>query len=305
MERKIGRRRRTLGRGVRARAGRVGIAVIFALSAIVMVFAGGAPTARGEGRVLRIGVTNALKEPGLFDALMPDFVAKSGYSVRVTAQEVGALAVRARKGEVDVVLVDSPAAEEALAAEGIAVRRTPVLKSRYAIVGPKADPAGIAEIAKPEAALGQILRLHLPFVSRGDDSSAHERERALMRSAGFDPDARIDGVYRTGTSMRDSLRVADQRRAYILSDRATSLLAKNEIGLALLSKPSPALTIVHSILQLDPTRFEHPIEIEGAKALEQYLLSPQVQARIAAFGIDRFGEAPFSSAAVPSAGSPR
>ncbi|MEZ4280794.1 MAG: substrate-binding domain-containing protein [Myxococcota bacterium] len=280
----------------------IGMAAIVGVGGI---FAIGAPAARAEGRVLRIGITNALKEPGLFDALMPDFVAKSGYSVRITAREVGAIAVRARKGEVDVVLLDSPAAEEALVEEGIAVRRTPVLESRYAIVGPGADPAAIARIAKPQTALGQILRLHLPFVSRGDDSSAHERERELMRSAGFDPDARIDGVYRTGTSMRDSLRVADQRQAYILSDRATHLLMKSEIGLVPLSKPSPTLKLVHSILQLDPTRYEHPIEIEGAKALEQYLISPEVQARIASYGIDRFGEAPFAPAAARSAGSPR
>ena len=293
MERKDGRR-------MRIRAG-----LALAVAGIAAIVAAAAPDARAEGRVLRIGMTNALKESGVFDALMPDFVAKTGHSVRITAREIGAIAARAQKGEVDVVLTDSQEAEEALLAEGIAVRRTPVLESRYVIVGPKADPAGVAKLAKAEAALGQILRLHLPFVSRGDDSAAHERERALLRAADLDPDGRIAGVHRTGTSMRDSLRVASERRAYILSDLATHLLLRQELDLAALSQPSPALKIVHSILQLDPTRYEHPIEIEGAKALEQYLLSPEVQTRIAAFGIDRFGEAPFSPVVPPPSGVPR
>jgi tungstate transport system substrate-binding protein len=305
MQGRNGRPKRSLSRDPSARAGFARLAGSAALLLIAAVFAGAAPSARAEGRVLRIGLTNALKEPGLFDALMPEFVAKSGYSVRIAAREIGAIGVLARKGEVDVVLLDSPEAEGALLGEGIAVRRMPVLESRYVLVGPKADPAGIAKHAKAETALGQILRLHLPFVSRGDDSSAHLLERDLLRAAGFDPDSRLDGVFRTGTSMRDSLRVANERRAYILSDRATALLVQNEIELVPLSKPSAAPKVVHSILQLDPTRFERPIEIEGAKALEQYLLSPEVQARIAAFGIDRFGEAPFSRAAPPSAGSPR
>ena len=252
-----------------------------------------------EGRVVRIGTTNALKDSGVVDFLLEGFVAKSGYSVRVSAREIGAVVVRARKGEVDVVLSDSLSAEEALEKEGVVTRRTPFMESRFVIVGPKADPAHIAGVARPEAALGQILRFHSPFVTRGDDSTAHVRERELMRSVGLDPDSRLDGVYRTGTSMRDSLRVASERKAYILADLGSYLAMKNELDLVVLSKPAKSLQIVESILQLDSTRSVGPIELEGAKALEKYLLSREAQAKIAVFGVDRFGEAPFSPTSLP------
>ncbi len=272
------------------------LASLFAWIALVALAAG---SAWAEGRVVRIGTTNALKDSGVVDFLLEGFVAKSGYSVRVSAREIGAVVVRARKGEVDVVLSDLPSAEEALEKEGVVTRRTPFMESRFVIVGPKADPAHIAGVARPDAALGQILRFHSPFVTRGDESTAHVRERELMRSAGLDPDGRLDGVFRTGTSMRDSLRVASQRKAYILADLGSYLAMKNELDLVVLSKPAKSLQIVESILQLDSTRSVGPIELEGAKALEKYLLSPEAQAKIAAFGVDRFGEAPFSPTSLP------
>lgn len=272
------------------------LASLFAWIALVALAAG---SAWAEGRVVRIGTTNALKDSGVVDFLLEGFVAKSGYSVRVSAREIGAVVVRARKGEVDVVLSDLLSAEEALEKEGVVTRRTPFMESRFVIVGPKVDPAHIAGVARPDAALGQILRFHSPFVTRGDESAAHVRERELMRSAGLDPDGRLDGVFRTGTSMRDSLRVASQRKAYILADLGSYLAMKNELDLVVLSKPAKSLQIVESILQLDSTRSVGPIELEGAKALEKYLLSPEAQAKIAAFGVDRFGEAPFSPTSLP------
>ena len=259
----------------------------------------GAGSVTAEGRIVRIATTNALKDSGIVDYVLQGFVETSGYSVRVAAREIGAIATRARKGETDVVLSDSPGTDEILQKEGAVTRRTPFMRSRFVIAGPKADPAHIAGVARPEVAIGQILRFHAPFVTRGDDSTAHVRERELMKAAGFDPDGRIDGVYRTGTSMRDSLRVASQRKAYILADFGTWLVTMNQLDLVALSKPAKPLEIVASILQIDSTRAATPIELEGAKALEKYLLSPEVQAKIAAFRVDQLGEAPFSPETLP------
>lgn len=272
------------------------VSATFAFASFVLL---GAGSATAEGRIVRIATTNALKDSGIVDYVLQGFVEKSGYSVRVAAREIGAIATRARKGETDVVLSDSPGTDESLQKEGAVTRRTPFMRSRFVIVGPKADPAHIAGVAKPEVAIGQILRFHAPFVTRGDDSTAHARERELMKAAGFDPDGRIDGVYRTGTSMRDSLRVASQRKAYILADFGTWLVTMNQLDLVALSKPAKPLEIVASILQIDSTRAATPIELEGAKALEKYLLSPEVQAKIAAFRVDQLGEAPFSPETLP------
>jgi tungstate transport system substrate-binding protein len=102
--------------------------------------------------------------------------------------------------------------------------------------------------------------------------------------------------------MGPSLLVAGEKRAYILSDIATYLAFRDRVDLVVLSRPSSSLRNVYSILQLDPKRFGHPIESEGARALERHLLSPEVQRQIGAFGRDRFGEALFVPLAPGQAG---
>ena len=86
-----------------------------------------------------------------------------------------------------------------------------------------------------------------------------------------------------------TLQVAGQRRAYVLSDIGTFLAFRERVGLASLSKPAPALRNVYAVLRIDPQRFAGRINGQGAAQLEQFLLAPDVQQRIAVFGRDRFG----------------
>ena len=265
------------------------------IASVVLAFAvaGSLPAASAEKRTLLIATTTSLQESGLLDALLPGFADQSGYAVRVVAVGSGAALEMGRKGDADVVLAHSPAAEEALLKEGAVRTRTPIMENYFVIVGPKEDPAGVGKAKSPEDGFARLYRLRPPFVSRADESGTHAKEKALFTAAGADPASRWPGYVQTGSGMGQSLQVAGEKRAYILSDIATFLAFKDRIGLVVLSKRAESLRNVYSILQLDPTRFERPIEIEGAKALEQYLLSPEVQARIRNFGVDRYGEPVF------------
>lgn len=259
----------------------------------LLLLAAALPATSADKRTLLIATTTSLQESGLLDALLPGFADQSGYAIRVVAVGSGAALEMGRKGDVDVILAHSPAAEEALVADGAASSRTPIMENFFVIVGPKEDPAGVAKAKSPEDAFARIFRLRPPFVSRADESGTHAKEKALFTAAGADPAVRWPGYVRTGSSMGQSLQVAGEKRAYILSDLGTFLAFRDRIGLVVLSKQADSLRNVYSILQLDPTRFERPIEIEGAKALERYLLSPEGQARIRDFGVDRFGESLF------------
>lgn len=264
------------------------------LVAACCTFFGAEPGAAEAKRKLLIATTTSLQESGLFDAILPAFSNQSGYSLQIVAVGSGAAIEMGRKGDADVVIAHSPAAEEALVAEGIARSRTAIMENHFVLVGPPEDPAGVARTKTPEEAFGRIFRLRPPFVSRADESGTHAKEKALFTAAGADPAARWPGYLQTGSGMGPSLQVAGEKRAYILSDLGTHLAFRERTGLVVLSKKSPSLRNVYSILQLDSTRFERPIEIEGAKALERYLLSPAVQEKIAAFGRDRFGESLFT-----------
>lgn len=286
-----------LGRGLRTGTREDRRATALAVLTILVVFIAGLAVpdraiAAGK-RSLLIATTTSLQESGLLDALLPGFADESGYSIRVVAVGSGAALEMGRKGDADVVLAHSPAAEEALLKDGVVRSRTPIMENHFVLVGPKEDPAGVGKAKSPEDAFARIYRLRPPFVSRADESGTHVKEKALFQAAGGDPAVRWPGFVQTGSGMGAALQVAGEKRAYILSDIGTFLAFRDRIDLVVLSKPAPALRNVYSILQLDPTRFERPIEIEGAKALERYLLSPAVQKQIRDFGVDRFGESLF------------
>ncbi len=276
---------------------------IIALVAAFLAPLGAEPGGAEPKRKLLIATTTSLHESGLFDAILPGFSDQSGLSLQIIAVGSGAAIEMGRKGDADVVIAHSPAAEEALVKEGIARSRTPIMESYFVLLGPPEDPAGVGRTKTPEEAFGRIFRLRPPFVSRADESGTHAKEKALFSAAGADPGSRWPGYLQTGSGMGPSLQVAGEKRAYILSDLGTHLAFRERTGLVVLSKKSPSLRNVYSILQLDPTRFERPIEIEGAKALERYLLSPAVRERIAAFGRDRHGESLFSPLATGSPGA--
>jgi tungstate transport system substrate-binding protein len=178
--------------------------------------------------------------------------------------------------------------------EGIIRRRTPFMENFFVIAGPQDDPAGVARADTPEQAIAAIEAAEACWVSRADDSGTHKREKALFRAAGLDPDAEREGLVRTGSGMGLSLQVAGERRCYLLSDIGTFLAFQQRIDLTVLSKPSPSLRNVYSILQLDSDRFERPLRSAEAEALEQFLLDPKTQAKIGDFGRERFGRALFT-----------
>lgn len=276
----------------------IGGALVALVSAATFGF--GAPTAMaGDERPMLLATTTSVQESGLLDALLPVFARESGFSIRVIAVGSGAAIEMARKGDVDVVLAHSPAAEEALVKDGVAKSRTSLMENFFVIAGPREDPAGVADAESPEAAIGRIFRSKAAFVSRADRSGTHVKEQALVEAAGLDPAQRWPGYVETGSGMGQSLLVAGEKRAYVLSDIGTFLAFRDRADLVVLSKPAPSLRNVYSILQLDADRFERPLEREGAAALERYLVSPAVQMRIRDFGRDRFGEPLFVPLRLP------
>jgi tungstate transport system substrate-binding protein len=155
----------------------------------------------------------------------------------------------------------------------------------FLIAGPPEDPAKARGAASAADALRRIAESRSPYASRGDDSGTHQRERALLRSAGLDPAGGWPGFVSTGSGMGQTLRVAGERRAYALSDAATFLAFRERVGLVELSKREPALRNVYSVLVFRP----------AGRALAEFLLSPEAAREIAAFGRDRFGEALFAA----------
>ena len=248
---------------------------------------------------LVFATTTSVEDSGLLVEILPDFTRETGIEVRVVAVGTGAALRMGQEGNADLLLTHAPSAELELVRQGIVRKRIPIMENHFVIAGPADDPARVSGSGSVASALQRIRAANAPWVSRGDDSGTHRKERALWSAAGFDPDETWDRFTSTGAGMGLSLQVAGERRAYLLSDLGTFLAFRERTGLAALSAPEPALRNEYSLLRLDPERFAGRIQDDAAAALQSYLLREDVQARIGQFGLERFGRPLF----VPLLGS--
>ena len=252
-------------------------------------------------RSLLLATTTSVRDSGLLDELLPIFRERTGIAVQAVAVGTGAALRMGAEGNADILLTHAPQAEEALLETGALARRVEIMENYFVIAGPPEDPARVVEAASAEVALARIHAMRLPFVSRGDDSGTHKREKALFAKAGVDPDTRWPGLTRTGSGMGISLQVAGQRKAYILSDIGTFLAFRERVDLVVLSRPEPGLRNVYSVLLVNPERFPR-VRSEEAAQFAGFLQGNEAREVMRGFGKEAFGRALFEPLAGPGLG---
>jgi tungstate transport system substrate-binding protein len=264
--------------------------------AVLLVLAGcGSPAAGASAeRTLILATTTSTQDSGLLDDLLPAFTAATGWAVKPVAVGSGQAIEMGRRGEADVLLVHSPAAEEKYVAEGSAGRRLLVMHNDFVLLGSDADPAGVRGVPVDEA-MRRIAAAGAVFVSRGDDSGTHARERSLWEQAGVTPGA--PWYQETGQGMGATLRVAAEKAGYTLSDRATYLSQPD--GLAPLVEGDPGLLNVYHVIEVTARAGER-VQPGAAAAFADWITGPDAQRRIGEFGTAEFGQPLF----VPDAGKP-
>jgi len=243
---------------------------------------------------LRLATTTSTDNSGLLRAILPAFEAQYGGPVDVVAVGTGQALKLGERGEADLLLVHARAREDAFVAAGHGIDRRDIMWNDFVIAGPASDPAGIAGGTEGAAALAKIAAAGVHFVSRGDDSGTHTRERALWERAGGRP--AWSGYLDAGQGMGPCLTIADEKRAYVLTDRGTFLAYRGRLDLEILVEGDPALRNPYGAMRVNPARHAH-VNAAGAKALLDYLGSEACQAAIAAFRVD--GEALFHPAQEP------
>jgi tungstate transport system substrate-binding protein len=246
-----------------------------------------------------LATTTSTADTGLLDALAPVFLDATGLTLKPIAVGSGAALEMGERGEADVLLIHSPAAEEAFMAGGYGTERRTVMFNDFIIVGPVQDPAGIAEASDANDAMTRIAAAQATFVSRGDDSGTHALERRLWEAAGIAPEG--DWYTESGSGMGDTLNIAAERGGYTLTDRGTYLSLQDRLGLDVLVEGDPALLNVYHVILVNPENGRSIDEAAGRAFLE-FLLLPETQEFIGAFGGDEFGEPLFTPCADNSCG---
>ena len=276
------RRRGAGARGATPGARRAALLRLCAPLAVAAL--GAAEAAHGESIVLQS--TTSTANSGLYDAILPAFTDATGIRVDVVAVGTGQAIRNAENGDGDVLLVHATAAEERFVADGFGVERFDVMYNDFVIVGPSADPAGIGGGEDASAALATIARSGTPFVSRGDDSGTHVKERALWESAGVDVDPASGRWYReTGSGMGATLNVAVGMNAYALTDRATWLAFGNRGAHAILVEGDEALFNQYGVIAVDPARHPH-VDAEAAAAFVDWIRGEAGQRAIGEYRLD-------------------
>jgi tungstate transport system substrate-binding protein len=232
---------------------------------------------------VRLATTTSARDTGLLDWVLPEAERRTGVRVSVIAVGSGQALALARRGDADVVLVHDRPAEDAFVRDGHGVDRRDLMWNDFVVLGPAEDPAGLRGGTDAVAAFRRLAGSKAPFVSRGDASGTHARERSLWEKAGAKPP--WPGYVESGQGQGPTLLVASERRAYVLSDRATFASMRTKLSLALLVEADPVLRNPYGILLASPQR-NPGVDASGAKALVDYLTSPEGQARIGAFRVD-------------------
>lgn len=265
----------------------MGRALLALVAALVLAGCAAAPTAE---RSLILATTTSTQDSGLLDELLPAFTADTGWRVKTVAVGSGQAIELGRRGEADVLLVHSPAAEQEFVAEGAAGRRRPVMHNDFVLLGPAPDPAGIRG-APAAGALARIAAAQAVFVARGDGSGTDATEDALWSAAAVTPGG--DWYQETGQGMGETLRVAGELGGYTLSDRATYLAQRDTLALEVLGEGDPGLLNVYHVIEMT-TRSGDRVQPDGAAAFADWIVSAPAQEMIGGFGTAGFGQPLFT-----------
>jgi len=238
-----------------------------------------------EERTITVASTTSTEQSGLFDHLLPAFSKYSGISVKVVAVGTGQALDIGRRGDADVVFVHDRPAEDKFMAEGQGLKHFDVMYNDFVIVGPKTDPAHIADDTDVADALRKIALAKAPFISRGDRSGTYEAELRLWKIAGVDIAAAKGDWYREiGQGMGPALNMASSSNAYLLSDRGTWLSFKNRGELAILTQGDKRLFNQYGVMLVNPAK--HPnVKAGDGQTFVDWLVSPSGQQTIATYKV--------------------
>ncbi|MBP1719687.1 MAG: ABC-type tungstate transport system, solute-binding protein [Deltaproteobacteria bacterium] len=234
-----------------------------------------------------LATTTSTQDSGLLDVLIPMFEKKTGYFVKTIAVGSGQAMAMGQKGEADVLLVHSPAAEKKFVAEGYGVNRRIIMHNDFIVVGPGEDPAKIKGTKSTLDSFKKIAASGALFLSRADKSGTHSKEMGIWKAAGMNPEGQ-KWYQQTGLGMGQTLNVTSEKKGYTLADRGTYLALKKNLALNILAEGDAILLNVYHVIEVNPAKFPK-VNVAGGKAFADFMVSKEVQDIVKTFGVEKYG----------------
>ena len=234
-----------------------------------------------------LATTTSTQDSGLLDVLIPIFEKDTGFFIKTISVGSGQAMKMGEKGEADLLLVHSPEAEKSFVTQGFGINRMLVMHNDFIIVGPPADPARIKGMKSTKEAFKMIAQTGALFLSRGDNSGTHSKEKGLWKAAGVVAEGQ-KWFQQTGLGMGQTLNVTAEKKGYTLTDRATYLTLKKNLGLEILIEGEPLLLNIYHVIEVNPVKWPK-VNVAGGKAFAAFMVSKKAQDIIAKFGVDKYG----------------
>ena len=242
---------------------------------------------QAQEKTIILATTTSTQDSGLLDVLLPVFEKKTGYFVKTIAVGSGQAMAMGQKGEADVLLVHSPAAEKKFVSEGFGINRKIIMHNDYVIVGPAEDPAKIKGMKSTPESFKKIGSGGVLFLSRGDNSGTHAKENDVWKAAGIKPEGQ-KWYQQTGLGMGQTLNVANEKKGYTLADRGTYLSLKKNLKLDILMEGDAILLNVYHVIEVNPVKWPKA-NAAGAKAFSDFMVAKETQEMIRTYGVEKFG----------------
>jgi tungstate transport system substrate-binding protein len=257
---------------------------------------GSGTPATDQKKEIILSTTTSTQDSGLLDYLLPEFTKDTGYEVKTVAVGTGQALKMGEDGEADVLLVHAKASEEEFIKAGHGLQRFDVMYNDFILIGPKDDTIVKSnsnnEVLK---ALQYIKDNNIKFISRGDDSGTHKAELKLWKALNIE--AAGDWYVSAGKGMGAVIQMADEMKAYTISDRATFLSIQDKIDLDIIVEQDPKLYNQYGVIAVNPNKNDK-INSAGAQAFVDWIRSDKVQKLIGEFGVKKYGQSLFT----PNAG---
>lgn len=224
-----------------------------------------------------LATTTSTQDTGILDVLIPEFEKNTGVKVKTVAVGSGAAMDMGKKGDADVLLVHSRAAEDAFLAEGFGINRKDVMYNEFFLVGPKNDPAGVMATKTATDAFKKIAADKAGFISRADKSGTHSKELAVWKKAALAPSGKTDTWYiEAGQGMGATLTMADEMKAYTLVDSGTWFAYMDKVNLKIVSQGDSALFNPYGVIEVSPVKYPN-IHHNAAAAFSEFITSSEGQ----------------------------
>jgi tungstate transport system substrate-binding protein len=260
---------------------------LWILVTLAFVSISGITWSQTKEKTVILATTTSTQDSGLLDVLIPVFEKQTGYFVKTIAVGSGQAMAMGEKGEADVLLVHSPAAEKKFVSEGYGINRRIIMHNDFIVVGPPEDPAKVKGMKSASESFKGIAAGNALFLSRADKSGTHVKEMDIWKAAGIKPEGE-KWYPQTGLGMGQTLNITNEKKGYTLADRGTYLAVKKNLQMDIVVEGDGILLNIYHVIEVHPAKWPK-VNIAGGKAFADFMVAKETQEIIKTFGVDKYG----------------